>query len=870
MQFPFVQISAAIYNSITGANFNSADHHPSASSSFAAGAVAGASSGFDTEENLIAYDSDDEGASEMSQNPVTTRGPLDSHGHVPPALPLTDLAPINIIRPGQQGNTTHGEYYAPDANQVFGAGLIPPETHDNNGAGNNGGSNSAGGNGGNDATGGGGLASGENHGNTTCGGPINASQHPPPPPGLPQRPEQVAQAAAQAAHAAHVQAQGHAQSVGSLQQQLNILTQQNKSLSSQLAQLQSTKLNKVNAAQKKDIDALQKHLKYVEKELLKTSKEYLKSEERIQEFMGRLKKGDAIFGDYRARAEEKINRLSQDLAEHVNSFQKEMDHLSSIIQQKDEQISKLSADIAKISNSAPDAVRDDHYLSGKLGQVFLAIQNYVVTNFMRGKHDEETLKSLEPWVVNSFLEVAGQAWAEALHTDHITVIKALLSHEITTWILNDFLCGLPEEKEAYDRLRIGFQCTLKQEVQWRMATVTMLSAHQTFTTRLDAHLNLLATRLDTGLSPLSSRGKSTPARIKKLKAVLTEAALISIECQKEPSEFKYIRAAIGDPCNSDTMIDASGTMEGEKLNKQAGVRMVVTPAISRRAFEGRAEEVLILKAQVLVILKKAPQPPPPVPVSRKNVPSSQAQAQAQHEAAADAAPPVLPPRPQGPVVEVDPAHEEGAELTSEGTQTQTQASAADGTTPQAQAHDTTSSSTQTSNPSATALALQTFSPDSAPTPTDPPQPIPFDLLTSDECTGVEISAAVGGGGGGVGGVGGGDGSGGQAEQDDTVMKDYTVPSSGEPEQELHELYAARDQLLAQEGEGGAGAGEEVGEKVGEGGVGVGGGGEHGQGGEEVVMGGTEEEVGHVSSGGAEGVAQGKGKTGEGEGGGDVE
>ena len=399
----------------------------------------------------------------MSQNPVTTRGPLDSHGHVPPALPLTDLPPINIIRPGQQGNTSHGEYYAPDANQVCGAGLIPQETHDNNGNGKSGGSNSAGGNGGNETTGGGGLVSGSSHKNTTCGGAVITSQHPPPPPGLPQRPEQVAHAAAQAAQAAQIQAQGqaHAQSVGSLQQQLSILTQQNKSLSSQLTQLQSTKVNKVNAAQKKDIETLQKNIKHIEKELLRTSKEYLKSEERIQELLGRLKKGDTHFGEYRSRAEEKIHRISQDLAENVNSFQREMDHLTGIIQQKDEQISKLSADIAKISNSAPDAVRDDHYLSGKLGQVFLAIQNYVVTNFMRGKHDEETLKSLEPWVVNSFLEIAGQGWTEALHTDHITVIKGLLSHEITTWILNDFLCGMPEEKEAYDRLRSGFQCTRK-------------------------------------------------------------------------------------------------------------------------------------------------------------------------------------------------------------------------------------------------------------------------------------------------------------------------------------------------------------------------------------------------------------------------
>ena len=142
---------------------------------------------------------------------------------------------------------------------------------------------------------------------------------------------------------------------------------------------------------------------------------------------------------------------------------------------------------------------------------------------------------------------------------------------------------------------------MEEKLRWKVSTVSMISKNPSFSAKVQSHVQEVATRLLSNLSPLLPNHK--PGRgLKKLQNVMEKAALSSLECQKEPSEFQFITSPAGTPWNYSLMAEIEGRGVGQfgEQEPSAQVGFTVSPAVVRRLYSETESipPVVIIQAKI--------------------------------------------------------------------------------------------------------------------------------------------------------------------------------------------------------------------------------------------------------------------------------
>lgn len=136
---------------------------------------------------------------------------------------------------------------------------------------------------------------------------------------------------------------------------------------------------------------------------------------------------------------------------------------------------------------------------------------------------------------------------------------------------------------------------------WRMQTTRMIVTDKGFPSRVEKRVSEVADQIEKFLGNLAGGPPNRAvARMRRLKAIVAQAAELAVACNKEPSVFHLHHYSPGVKCESSYMTDAHRTVDDEHLGGSgACVKFTVSPAVLRVPRDAKGEAVVIAKARVV-------------------------------------------------------------------------------------------------------------------------------------------------------------------------------------------------------------------------------------------------------------------------------
>ncbi|KAF8420258.1 hypothetical protein EV426DRAFT_613026 [Tirmania nivea] len=279
-------------------------------------------------------------------------------------------------------------------------------------------------------------------------------------------------------------------------------------------------------------------------------------------------------------------------------YQTTVDLLSDV-ERKQERISALTSNILRLSDTRVEANRDDYYFAGKFAGVFRAVDEWVYLTFL----DADIEQELEQDAVNLFRDRAGPDWERCFKEEHLELLTSVVTQMIVSKVLEPPFLGMRDPCVALvlPAIAKSLKENNEEDVKWRARTIHILTSSPIFWEKFQPTADSLANGLLTTFSCLTQ--KKTAHRIKKLASLIKEGGLVTVECQMEPSQFRFHDIPPGTRCYGDVanmVSDARNRLKDQELEGGDGkwvIVMTVSPAVLRIAY-GSGRVVVVLKAKV--------------------------------------------------------------------------------------------------------------------------------------------------------------------------------------------------------------------------------------------------------------------------------
>ncbi|KAI5794260.1 hypothetical protein DFH27DRAFT_602279 [Peziza echinospora] len=270
---------------------------------------------------------------------------------------------------------------------------------------------------------------------------------------------------------------------------------------------------------------------------------------------------------------------------------------------------KLTNDLARWSNLDPESKRDDQHFYSLFNGIYLSIQDWILNTFFELNLGDRMIEALTQQAKERLDGIGGQDWQNLQHTEIQLVIQGFVLGEVMEQLLSPLLCGLEIEGEACNNLYGCLNGTVEEKVRWKMSTVDMISRNSQFPEKIKQRANTVAVQISEALAPLSANPKQR--RLKHLKAALAKAAMASMECQKEPSTFRFESYKRGTPWDVTSMLDCAlqGASSTDPISsaaqESAEVWFTISPAVIRLPYEGAGSERLVIVPAKVMLLPNA-------------------------------------------------------------------------------------------------------------------------------------------------------------------------------------------------------------------------------------------------------------------------
>ncbi|KAF8448451.1 hypothetical protein BGX38DRAFT_1189078 [Terfezia claveryi] len=289
------------------------------------------------------------------------------------------------------------------------------------------------------------------------------------------------------------------------------------------------------------------------------------------------------------------------LREHSNQMEGKFKDAETLLRKANASTADLRSDLARLSNALPELTKDDQYFKTKFSGIFYSLESWVLQYFMHSKIDSSNLQSLPTELIVGLSEIWGEGWEafaleETLHTIEAVAILVIQNMIFDTRILGILGDSLPKIEEYFS------SCSVDEINNWQMKTTRMIVELKGFPARFKQRVCEVVEYIEKLLGPL---GDGTPrrvlARMRRLKAIVEEAAELALECSKEPAKFYFPTYSLGYQCQARYMTDAHRTVDDEGLGDDgACVKFTVSPAVLRVSTRNANDEpIIIMKARVV-------------------------------------------------------------------------------------------------------------------------------------------------------------------------------------------------------------------------------------------------------------------------------
>ncbi|RPB20862.1 hypothetical protein L211DRAFT_497575 [Terfezia boudieri ATCC MYA-4762] len=266
----------------------------------------------------------------------------------------------------------------------------------------------------------------------------------------------------------------------------------------------------------------------------------------------------AVYPAYKSLSLKKLKaklNVRGDCNSKLYTFYQTTLYLLSDLEKRKETISSLTSEILRFGDTQLEANRDDYYFATKFAGVFRAVEEWVYLKFL----DADIEQQLEAGAVNLLRERAGGDWQRWLKEEHLLLLTSVVSEMLVSQVLEPPLLGVVDSfvaliKSAIEKSflesrqegpnagstsRLTPFTDTDADIKWRAKTIEVLTDSPLFWEAFQpTAYNVFDSILNT-FSPLTY--KDTQTRTKKLAALIKEGGSVAIECQKEPSQFKFKR-----------------------------------------------------------------------------------------------------------------------------------------------------------------------------------------------------------------------------------------------------------------------------------------------------------------------------------------
>ncbi|KAF8423930.1 hypothetical protein EV426DRAFT_113877 [Tirmania nivea] len=298
-----------------------------------------------------------------------------------------------------------------------------------------------------------------------------------------------------------------------------------------------------------------------------------------------------------------IERLKHEISvlrDHGNQIEGRCKDVDLLLREANARIAELNNDIARLSNALPESIKDDQYFNTKFSGVFFSLESWVLQYFMHSKIDPSNLQSLPAELIAGLSSVWGEDWRAFALEENLHTIEAVAILIIQNMILNTRILGILGDFFPAVEQHFG-SCSGEIINTWRMQTTRMIVGDKDFPSRFERRVCEVTEHIEKLLGPLGSGiPKSASARMRRLRAIVEQAAELALECNKEPSAFSFLTYNPGHECQSSYMTDAKRTVGDEHLGAdEACVKFTVSPAVLRAPKNAHDEPIVIMKARVV-------------------------------------------------------------------------------------------------------------------------------------------------------------------------------------------------------------------------------------------------------------------------------
>ncbi|KAF8453880.1 hypothetical protein BDZ91DRAFT_748509 [Kalaharituber pfeilii] len=307
------------------------------------------------------------------------------------------------------------------------------------------------------------------------------------------------------------------------------------------------------------------------------------------------------------KMEASYNREVERKRQKFQSMLKERDSENSALRQSmqemDQQIVRLTRDVARFSNERPEAQRDDFYYERHIANIGRSIQGWVMQYYFCGNPSSQVLEAFSGCEVrDGLVKRLGENWMGIFSSKPVECLQVYLMHEICEHIFEPFLLGLVAAGDLDLMKIVQANMTKEKCANWRMWTVQSLTEGETaWSQRAADKIDMIANQIVERLRPLvldMTTYKPVP-RTKRLKLILENAAKLAVETQKEPSIFRWQWYETGAKCAASLMSDIQGERSDAELEESgAVVDMTVYPAVLRFPLDSE-QRVVVLKSRIL-------------------------------------------------------------------------------------------------------------------------------------------------------------------------------------------------------------------------------------------------------------------------------
>lgn len=290
------------------------------------------------------------------------------------------------------------------------------------------------------------------------------------------------------------------------------------------------------------------------------------------------------------------------LEQHSNKLEEQYNNAQARIREASANATQLKNDIARLSNAIPELARDDQYFNTQFSGVFLSVESWVLQYFMASEMESSSTSSLPKKLKEGLVGLWGKNWKTFLFEDTLHAIEAVAIFIIQDLIFDTRVVGIVGNFFPAIERHFG-SCTVDEVNAWRMNTTRMIIADKEFPARFEKRVCEVTEHIENLLGPLApatSSLKKASARMRRLKAIVEQAARLALECSQEPSTFSFHTYIPGFECQPTCMTDADRTVDDENLGADgACVKFTVSPAVLRAPKCVSDGLILIMKARVV-------------------------------------------------------------------------------------------------------------------------------------------------------------------------------------------------------------------------------------------------------------------------------